>query len=74
MQASMSKAGDCYDNAPAESFFSALKKELDDRFDSEAHARRELFDYIEVFYNHQRLHSALGMKSPTQFERLQSAA
>jgi transposase InsO family protein len=74
MQVSMSKASDCY-NAPAGRIFAALnwwrKRELGDRFESEAHARRELLAYIAVFYNHQRIHAAQGMKSPAQFERLQ---
>ena len=71
---SMSAAGDCYDNSPAESWFATLKAELGDSFESMAHAQRQLFDFIEVFYNRQRLHSALGMRSPAEYERRQAAA
>ncbi len=67
--ASMSRRGDCWDNAMAESFFKTLKAELGDRFSNPQTARRELFAYIEGFYNTQRLHSALGYVSPAQFER-----
>jgi putative transposase len=66
---SMSRAGDCYDNAMMESFFATLKAECACRpFATRAQARTALFDYIEVFYNRQRLHSALGYLSPEQFE------
>ena len=67
---SMSRKGKCYDNAVAESFFSTLKSELGERFESRGVAKDELFDYIEVFYNQQRRHSAIGYKSPAEFERL----
>ena len=67
--ASMSRRGDCWDNAVAESFFKTLKAELGDRFSSFKAARRELFSYIEGFYNTRRLHSTLGYLSPAQFER-----
>lgn len=68
--ASMSRKANCYDNAVMESFWSTLKLELVYRqsFVDHQHARQALFDYIEVFYNRQRLHSALGYQSPTQFE------
>jgi putative transposase len=66
---SMSRRGDCYDNAVMESFFSSVKSETADRFDSCAEAKMELFDYIEVFYNQRRRHSTLGQISPAQFER-----
>jgi len=66
---SMSGKGDCYDNAPMESWFARLKTELGEDFESEEVARRELFRYIEVFYNQKRLHSALGYVSPAEFER-----
>jgi putative transposase len=66
---SMSRRGNCYDNAVAEAFFSSLKSELADRFTSGAEATRELFDYIEVFYNQRRRHSTLGYVSPAAFER-----
>jgi putative transposase len=68
-QCSMSRRGNCYDNAPMESFFNTLKLELAEDFDSPAAARRELFDYIETFYNAHRRHSALGFLSPREFER-----
>lgn len=67
---SMSRKGDCWDNAMAESFFKTLKVELGRCFSSRVHARREVFDYIECFYNTRRLHSSLGYRSPAEFERL----
>jgi putative transposase len=66
---SMSRRGDCYDNAVMESFFSTLKSELGERFESCGTAKMELFDYIEVFYNQRRRHSTLGQISPAEFER-----
>ena len=68
--ASMSRKGNCYDNAAMESFWSTLKLELVYRrnFQTRAHARSEIFDYIEVFYNRQRSHSALNYLSPVDFE------
>lgn len=66
---SMSRTGDCYDNAVMEAFFSTLKTELADQFDSHGQAKRELFDYIEAFYNTRRRHSTLGYVSPAEFER-----
>jgi putative transposase len=66
---SMSRTGDCYDNAVVESFFGTLKAELGDTFDSREHAYRALFDYIEVFYNRARRHSSLGYISPAQHEK-----
>ena len=70
---SMSRRGNCYDNAVMESFFSSVKSELRDRFGSYGEAKMELFDYIEVFYNQRRRHSTLGQISPAAFER-QAAA
>lgn len=69
---SMSRKGNCYDNACMESFFGTLKTELIylTRFKTRAEARLAVFDYIEVFYNRIRLHSRLGYKSPADFERL----
>lgn len=69
--ASMSRKATCYDNATMESFWSTLKIELIYRhkFASRQQAGREIFDYIEVFYNRRRLHSALGYRSPEHFER-----
>ena len=71
---SMSRRGDCYDNAVMESFFSTVKSELADRFDSFGEGKMELFDYIEVFYNQRRRHSTLGQISPAAFERRHTAA
>jgi transposase InsO family protein len=70
IEVSMSRKGNCWDNAVAESFFSTLKLELvyDRRWATRLELRTAVFDYIEVFYNRQRLHSTLGYKSPTQFE------
>jgi transposase InsO family protein len=67
---SMSRKGDCWDNAMAESFFKTLKVELGSRFPSRQQARRELFEYIEGFYNTRRLHSGIGYRSPAEYERL----
>ena len=68
---SMSRRGNCYDNAPVESFFSSLKNELVHHrcFAHHAEARYAIAEYIEVFYNRQRLHQALGYRSPEEFER-----
>lgn len=68
--ASMSRKGNCYDNAHIESFWSSLKYELvyHRRFATHAQARAAIFDYIECFYNRTRLHSSLGYLSPLQFE------
>ena len=63
---SMSRPGNCYDNAAMESFWSSLKRELVHRcqFATRAEARAVIFEWIEVFYNRERLHSALGYQSP----------
>ena len=66
---SMSRRGNCYDNAVMESFFSTVKSELGDRFDSNGEAKMELFDYIEVFFNQKRRHSTIGQVSPATFEK-----
>ena len=66
---SMSRRGNCYDNAVAESWFSTFKLELGERFESYAQTKEQSFDYIEVFYNQQRRHSSLGYLSPAEFER-----
>jgi transposase InsO family protein len=65
---SMSRRGNCYDNAVMESFFSSVKSEVADRFDSCGEAKMQLFDYIEVFYNQRRRHSTLGYVSPAAYE------
>jgi transposase InsO family protein len=70
MQSSMSRKGNCWDNAVMESFFATLKAELPiSVFDSHAAARSAVFDYIERFYNRVRLHSTLGYRSPVVYER-----
>jgi transposase InsO family protein len=66
---SMSRRGNCYDNAAMESWFGKFKVELGEDFESLAHAKRATFDHIEVFYNQQRRHSTLGYLSPGDFER-----
>ena len=67
---SMSRKGNCYDNAVAESFFHTLKTEhvYVYRYETRAEARQSIFEYIEMFYNRQRRHSALGYRSPVSFE------
>ncbi len=68
---SMSRRGNCYDNAVAESFFATLKWELLERqqWSTRAAARTAIFEYIEIWYNRQRRHSTLGYQSPWQFEQ-----
>jgi len=68
--ASMSRKGNCYDNAFAESFFATLKKELIYRhhYKTKEEAKKAIFEYIEVWYNRERLHSSIGFMSPIQFE------
>jgi len=69
MHASMSRRGNCYDNAPMESFWGTLKTELvhHRHYATRAHAIREITEYIEIFYNRQRRHSRLGNLSPAAF-------
>lgn len=69
---SMSRSGNCYDNAYMESFFGSLKRELvyGERYHTREEARLSIFEYIEVFYNRIRRHSALGYRSPEQYELL----
>lgn len=69
---SMSRKRDCWDNAAMESFFSRLKVELiyAERFDSIGQAKAAIFEYIEIFYNRQRRHSAIGYVSPEKFEEM----
>ena len=68
---SMSRKGDCWDNAPSESFFNTLKTELTEggkAFTSRQAAKAAIFEYVEVFYNRKRLHSSLGDLTPLEFE------
>ena len=68
---SMSRRGDCWDNAPMESFFASLKKELvhHEDYATREQARASIFEYIEAFYNRVRRHSALGYVAPAEYER-----
>jgi len=71
IQASMGSSGDCFDNAVAESFYATLKRECVHRqtYATRREARTHIFEFIEVFYNRQRLHSTLGYQSPVEFEQ-----
>ena len=69
-QVSMSRTGNCYDNAAMESFHATLKGECaSQQFKTKAEARTTIFEFIEVWYNRQRLHSTLGYQSPLEFEQ-----
>ena len=72
----MSRRGNCWDNAVAESFFGSLKTELDSDgpFQTREQARREIFEYLEIFYNGIRRHSTLDYMSPREFEQRRPAA
>ena len=72
---SMSRKGNCHDNAVAESFFHTLKEELvyDANFATRKEAKQSIFKYIELYYNRQRLHSFLGYKAPLKYERMNVA-
>ena len=76
MVQSMSRKGNCYDNAVAESFFHTLKTELvyGQTYSTRDKARQSIFEYIEIFYNRQRRHSYLGYLSPLDFEQMLMAA
>lgn len=67
----MTHAGNCYDNATAESFFGTLKAELVVRmtFQTRDEAKSAIFEYVEVFYNRLRMHSSIGYQSPAEFEK-----
>jgi putative transposase len=71
LRGSMSRRGDCWDNAVAESFFATLKLELvyHVQWPTRAAARTAIFEYLELFYNRRRRHSSLGYCSPAEFER-----
>lgn len=66
---SMSRKGDCWDNAPVESFFHSLKSEMEGVFNTKKEAMTWCFEWIEIFYNRQRLHSSLGYLPPLVYER-----
>jgi len=70
----MSRKGSCYDNAVVESFFKTIKVELTRgmKFKTREEARSAIFEYIEIFYNRRRLHSALGYQSPVEYENFVS--
>uniref|UniRef100_UPI0004702C71 IS3 family transposase n=1 Tax=Paenibacillus zanthoxyli TaxID=369399 RepID=UPI0004702C71 len=72
MTGSMSRKGNCYDNACIESFHSVLKKELIylNRYETREEAKKSIFEYIELFYNNQRIHSSIDYYTPTEYEQL----
>jgi transposase InsO family protein len=76
MQQSMSRTGNCWDNAPMESFFKTLKVErvYQLRYETRAQARLDIIDWIEGFYNHQRLHSSINYQTPAHIESSRMAA
>jgi putative transposase len=77
MRCSMSRKGNCWDNAPMESFFGSMKTELDIdhvTFETRRQARVAVFGFLETFYNRRRLHSAIGYRSPDEWEQLAAAA
>jgi transposase InsO family protein len=73
---SMSRKGNCWDNAAAESFFALLKRALifHNHYETRAEARQDIFDYIERFYNRKRIHSSLGYRTPFEVDQLKLAA
>ncbi len=72
----MSRKGCCWDNAVAESFFNNIKNEMifSSKYNCQNEARAAIFDYIEIFYNRQRIHQSLEYKTPNDFEELNSVA
>jgi transposase InsO family protein len=74
MRCSMSRRGNCYDNAVTESFFGTLKQELiyRNQFATRQEARAAIFQYIEIFYNRTRMHSTLDYRSPEAYEAIHS--
>lgn len=69
IECSMSRRGNCHDNAAVEAFFSTLKFEVGEHFATAGDAKREIFEFIELFYNQKRRHSTIGQISPAEFER-----
>lgn len=71
VECSMSRRANCWDNAPMESFFASLKKELvhHEDYQTREEAKASIFEYVELFYNRQRRHSTLGFKSPAEYEQ-----
>jgi transposase InsO family protein len=76
MEQSMSRKGNCWDNAPMESFFKTLKVERahQTHYETRAHARLDIVNWIEGFYNRQRLHSSIGYQTPVNAESSLKAA
>ncbi len=76
MKGSMSRKGNCYDNACIESFHSVLKKELVylEKFKTRKEAKKRIFEYIACFYNGKRIHSSIGYFTPNQYERMYRSA
>ena len=74
--ASMSRKGNCYDNAVVESFFHTLKTELVyfQNYETREEARQSIFEFMEIFYNRQRLHSKLGYVSPVVYEKMSTVS
>ncbi|MCZ8513377.1 IS3 family transposase, partial [Paenibacillus filicis] len=72
MIGSMSRKGNCYDNACIESFHSVLKKELIylNKYETREEAKKSIFEYIEVFYNNQRIHSSIDYNTPSDYEHM----
>ena len=73
---SMSRKGNCWDNAVMESFYRTLKVELiyPKKYETRIEARRDIFEYIEIFYNRERLHSSIGYNSPEEYEKMTMVA
>jgi len=73
---SMSRKGDCWDNAVAESFFNLFKADLtrDSNFIGREDASKSIFEYLEIYFNHRRRHSAIGYATPAEFEKINQFA
>ena len=77
MRCSISRKGNCWDNAPMESFFGSMKTELNDDdvvFETRQEAKGAIFSFLETFYNRRRLHSAIGYRSPNEWGQIVAAA